>query len=146
MLYGVSPAPDLAADLRPVMTLRTRVVAARTLLKGEGVGYSATYRAPRDTHLVTLPVGYGDGVPVAASNRATVLIRGRRFPVVGRISMDYVTVEVGEAPIAVGDEAIVFGEGQGTLLPVEEAAEVAGTIAYELLVRVGSRVPRVVVR
>jgi len=145
MLYGVNPSPDLRCDLRPVMTLRTRVVAVRSLLKGEGVGYSAAFRATRDTRLATLPIGYGDGVPVSASNRATVLIRGRRFPVVGRVSMDYVTVDVSSEPIAPGEEAILFGAGQGTSLPVEEAAELAGTIAYELLVRVGARVPRVVV-
>ncbi|MDH5308074.1 MAG: alanine racemase [Myxococcales bacterium] len=143
MLYGVSPAADLTAELRPVMTLRTRVVALRTLLKGEGVGYSASFRARRDTRVATLPVGYGDAIPVAASNRAMVLIRGRRLPVVGRVSMDYVSVDVGELPVAPGDEAIVFGVGQGTALPVEEAAAAAHTIAYELLVRVGSRVRRV---
>jgi alanine racemase len=126
------------------MTLRTRVIALRTLHKGESVGYEATFRATRDTRIATLPVGYGDGIPLSASNRATVLIGGQRLPVVGRTSMDYITIDVARAAVSVGDEAILFGEGQGVRLPIEEAAAAADTIAYELLVRVGSRVPRVI--
>jgi alanine racemase len=144
MLYGARRVHDLNGELRPVMTLRTRVVALRTVHKREAVGYNATFRATRDTRVATLPVGYGDGVPLSASNRATVLIQGRRFAVVGRISMDYLGVDVGAAPVALGDEAILFGAGQGAELRVEEAADAAGTLAYELLVRVGSRVPRVI--
>ena len=142
MLYGVSPAPHLEAPLQPVMTLRTRVAHVRDVPKGGDVGYAALYRAPRDTRVATLPLGYEDGVPIAASNRGSVCIRGRRFPLVGRVSMDYVTVDVSDAPVAAGDEVVVFG-GRGDMhLSVEEAADAAGTIAYELLVRVGSRVPR----
>jgi alanine racemase len=144
LLYGVSPAADLTAPTRPVMTLRTQIVALRSLLKGEGVGYGATFRATRDTRVATLPVGYGDAIPVSAGNRATVLIRGRRLPVVGRISMDFVSVDVGKLPVRPGDEAVIFGVGQTGALPVEEAAAAARTIAYELLVRVGARVRRVV--
>ncbi|HEY5657892.1 MAG TPA: alanine racemase, partial [Myxococcota bacterium] len=144
MLYGAKPAYDLTGELQPVMTLRTRVVALRTVHKSEAVGYNATFRATRDTRVATLPVGYGDGVPISASNRATVLIQGRRFAVVGRISMDYLGVDVGTAPVALGDEAILFGAGQSAELRVEEAADAAGTLPYELLVRVGARVPRVI--
>ena len=140
-LYGVSPGPQPVAELRPAMTLRTRVAQLRALEPGDAVGYSALFRAERPTRVATLPLGYADGVPVAASNRGQVLIAGRRHPMVGRVSMDFVGVDVGEAPVAVGDEAVVFGVG----LPVEEAAAAAGTIPYELLVRVGSRVPRVYV-
>jgi alanine racemase len=144
MLYGATPAHDASGELRPVMTLRTRVVALRTVREREAVGYNATFRAPRNTRVATLPVGYGDGVPVSASNRAAVLIQGQRFAVVGRVSMDYLGVDVGVAPVALGDEAIVFGVGQGAELRVEEAAAAADALAYELLVRVGSRVPRVI--
>ena len=84
-------------------------------------------------------------MPVATSGRGEVLIRGRRFPIAGRVSMDYVGVDVGDAPVAPGDAALLFGAGAQGALPVEEAAAAAGTIAYELLVRVGSRVPRVYV-
>jgi alanine racemase len=142
MLYGVHPASHLEAALRPAMTLRTRVAHLRRLRAGESVGYAALFRAERDTRVATLPIGYADGVPIAASNRGSVLIRGRRLPMIGRVSMDYVTVDAGDAPVEIGDEVILFGEGEAGRLPVEEAAAAAGTIAYELLVRVGARVPR----
>ncbi len=142
MLYGVHPAPHLEAELRPAMTLRTRVAHVRRLRAGAAVGYAATFRAERDTRVATLPVGYADGVPIAASNRGSVLIRGRRLPMIGRVSMDYVTVDAGDAPVEIGDDAILFGGDDAGRLPVEEAAAAAGTIAYELLVRVGARVPR----
>ncbi len=145
MLYGVRPAPHLDVDLRPAMTLRTRVVHVRRLRPGDAVGYSAQYRARRATRVATLPLGYADGVPVSASNRGRVLIRGRRMPIAGRVSMDYVGVDCGDEPVSVGDEAVLFGAGDGRQLLVEEAAEAAGTIPYELLVRVGARVPRVFV-
>jgi alanine racemase len=143
LLYGVPPAAHFGAELRAAMTLRTRVAHLRRVGAGEAVGYSAVFRAPRATRVATLPIGYADGVPVSTSNRGAVLIRGRRMPIAGRVSMDFVGVDVGDEPVEIGDEAILFGEGQGTRLPVEEAAEAAGTISYELLVRVGSRVPRV---
>lgn len=149
MLYGVAPAAHLAADLRPVMSFRTAVDHLRPLRPGDAVGYSALFRAERATRVATLAAGYADGVPVSASNRSCVLIAGQRLPIVGRVSMDFIGVDVGDAPVALGDEATLFGEapegapGPERRLPVEEAAEAAGTIAYELLVRVGGRVPRV---
>ena len=125
MLYGVRPAPHLEADLRPVMTLRTRVAHVRRLEAGDSVGYSGTFRARAATRVATLAIGYADGVPVASSNRGSVLLRGQRRPIVGRVSMDFVGVDVGDAPVEIGEEAILFGEGQGTRLPVEEAAAAA---------------------
>jgi alanine racemase len=143
MLYGARPAPHLGAGLRPVMTLRARVAQLRDVPKGEAVGYAALFRATRDTRVATLPLGYEDGIPVSTSNRGSVCIRNQRFPIVGRVSMDFITVDVGDAPVEAGDEAVIFG-GQGEMhRSVDEAASDAGTIAYELLVRVGARVPRV---
>lgn len=143
MLYGVRPAPHLAAELQPAMTLRTQVVAMRSVRAGESVGYSAQFRASRDTRVATLPIGYEDGLPVAASGKGLVLIRGRRLPIAGRVSMDYASVDVEDAPVEIGDPVIVFGGSQREAsLPIEVAAEVAGTIPYELLVRVGRRVQR----
>lgn len=143
-LYGVAPSPGCSAPLRPVMTLSTRVVQVRRLAPGDAVGYGATHRAERAGWLATLAVGYGDGVPWSLGNRGQVLLRGRRVPIVGRVSMDFVTVDAGEGPVEIGDEAVLFGAGQGQRLPVEEVAAAAGTIPYEILVRVGARVPRVV--
>jgi alanine racemase len=142
MLYGVAPAPHLTASLAAAMTLRTRVVQLRSLKAGAAVGYSAEFRAQRDTRIATLPIGYADGLPISASGRGCVRIGERRMPIAGRVSMDYTTVDVGDAPIEIGDEVIIFGGAGACALPVEEAAVAAQTIAYELLVRVGSRVER----
>jgi alanine racemase len=143
MLYGVEPRPGTGSrplGLRPVMTLATRVIQVRSVQPGEAVGYGATWRASAPGRVATLAIGYADGVPWSLANRGTVLVHGQRLPVIGRVSMDLITVEVGEVPAAVGDEAIVFGEG----LPVEEAAASAGSLPYELLTRVSARVPRIV--
>jgi alanine racemase len=143
MLYGVSPAAHFDVELRPAMTLATQVVQLRSVKAGDPVGYGAEFRASRDTRIATLPIGYGDGVPVSAGGRGCVLIGGRRMPIAGRVSMDFITVDVGDAPIEIGAEAIVFGGAQGdAALTVEEAAAAARTIPYELLVRVGRRVQR----
>ncbi len=140
-LYGAPPAPHLGEKLRPVMTLAARVVSLRALVPGEAVGYGGTYRAERPTRIATLPLGYADGVPRRAGNRGQVWLAGRRLPIVGRVSMDYLAVDVGDAPVELGDEAELFGAN----LPVDEAAAAVDTLAYELLVRVGPRVPRVYV-
>lgn len=144
-LYGVAPAPHLAdPGLRPVMTLRSQVVAVRRVAAGDGVGYGHDFRAPDSGWVATLPIGYADGLPWTAGGRASVLLAGERRPLAGRVSMDSTTVWLGEAPVAVGEEAIVFGvAADGRRLPVETQAAAAGTISYELLARVGGRVPRV---
>lgn len=138
-VYGVRPAPHLPGELRPVMSLVGRVASLRTVEPGGGVGYSATWRAERATRIATVGLGYADGIPVAASNRGALQIRDRRYPIVGRVSMDSVGVDVGDGSVRVGDEAQAFGDG----ISVEEAAAAAGTIAYEILVGVGGRVSRV---
>jgi len=142
MLYGSRPAPHLEGDLVPAMTLCTRVVNLREIKAGTAVGYAATYRATQQTRIATLAIGYEDGVPVSTSGKGSVLIRGRRHPIAGRVSMDFIGVEVDDPSVKIGDEAILFGTGQDTRLLVEEAAQAADTHAYELLVRVGKRVIR----
>ncbi|MAG33621.1 MAG: alanine racemase [Deltaproteobacteria bacterium] len=146
MLYGVSPFPTHSAealDLEPVMTLAARVVATRAVKRGEGVGYGGQWRAERDTRVATLPLGYADGIPRSAFGRGAVQLAGAMRPIVGRVSMDYVGVEVGDAPVEVGDIATVFGRTpEGERVPVEDFAAAAGTIGYEILVGVGPRVPR----
>jgi alanine racemase len=145
LLYGARPAGHLRAGLRPVMTLRTRVAQVRRVERGDPVGYGSTWRARDSGWVATLPIGYADGVPWSASNQGAVWLRGRRAPVVGRISMDFVTVDAGPGPVEIGDEAILFGAGPPGTPSVEEAAAAAGTLPWEILVRVGARVPRVVV-
>jgi len=145
MLYGAAPAPHFAgAGLRPVMTLQTAVTALRRVAEGEGVGYGAVWRAPRSGWVATLPIGYADGVPWSLGRPnagGTVLLAGRPRAIVGRISMDLATVWLEDDAVALGEQAIVFGAGA----PVEALAAAAETIAYELLVRVGDRVPRMAI-
>lgn len=150
MLYGVSPFTDRTAadlDLEPVLTLAARVVAIRTVEKGAGVGYGGEWRAPRRTRVATLPLGYADGIPRAVLGRGEVVLGGARRPIVGRVSMDYLGVEIGpegsEVPIEVGSVATLFGRtAEGERVPVEDLALAAGTIGYEMLTSVGNRVPR----
>ncbi len=143
MLYGVSPAPHLASEvLRPVMSVSGRVAAVRRVRAGERVGYGGSWKAPAEGTLATVTLGYADGVPWSLAGEGGFLLRGCRVPIAGRVSMDYTTVWVGEGDAEVGDTAFLFGGSPEVRLPVEEVARRAGTIAYELLVRVGARVPR----
>lgn len=148
MLYGACSAPheDLERRLQPVMCVQTRVVAVRRLRAGDAVGYGSTWRAEGPVRVAILALGYADGVMRSLSNRGEAWLAGARRPVVGRVSMDSMAVAVTEPSpeIAVGDLATFFGkppEG-GAGIRVEEQAEAAGTLAYELLIRVGGRVPR----
>ncbi len=146
MLYGVSPFADRSAealDLEPVMTLAARVVAIRSVSKGETVGYGGEWRADRGTRVATLPLGYADGIPRSLLGRGEVFLAGRMRPIVGRVSMDYIGVDVGDAEVEVGQLATLFGRTpEGKRVPVEGLAAAAGTIGYEILVGVGARVPR----
>jgi alanine racemase len=140
-LYGVSPFPDrIGADLglQPVMTLETTVIATKRVLAGETVGYGGAWRAPRETRIAILAAGYGDGVPRHLESGAPVMIGGRALPLVGRVSMDMLAVDVMELP---GVEVGAVAQLWGPALPVERVAARAGTIAYELLCGVSQRVP-----
>jgi alanine racemase len=136
----VSPFPDGTGrelGLRPAMTLRSEVIAVKDVRTGETVGYGGTWRAARPTRLAVVAAGYGDGYPRAAGAGTPVLVGGRRAPLVGRVSMDMLTVDVTGLPeVAPGDEALLWGNG----LPVEEIARHAGTIPYELVCGVSQRV------
>ena len=140
-LYGVSPFADATAakhGLRPVMTLETTVLTVREVKRGETVGYAGAWRAERDSSIAILAAGYGDGLPRHLANGTPVLIGGSRYPLVGRVSMDMIAVDVSGAPgVSTGNKAIIWGEG----LPVEDVAMHADTIPYELLCGVSQRVP-----
>jgi alanine racemase len=142
--YGVLPSHVPGADeLRPVMSLATQVVFLKDVPQGAPVGYEATWRAPRPTRIAILPVGYNDGVSWRLSNRGEVLVRGRRAPIVGRVSMDYTTIDVGHIPgTSVGDRVMLIGEQEGERLGLEEVARRADTISYEIACAVGKRVER----
>ncbi|HET8730789.1 MAG TPA: alanine racemase [Moraxellaceae bacterium] len=143
MLYGSSPFADQSAEslgLRPVMTLSSRLIAVRRLQAGEPVGYGASWVAPRDTWIGVVGIGYGDGYPRHAPNGTPVLVNGRRVPLAGRVSMDMITVDLGDTPAQPGDPCILWGEG----LPADEVAAHAGTLSYELFCKVTNRVRRTV--
>lgn len=144
-LYGLSPFDDRSSadlGLRPAMTLRGAVAAVRRVPAGKGVSYGYAYRTDRETTLALVPVGYADGVPRQASDAGPVVIGGRRFTVAGRIAMDQFVVDVGDHPVSLGDEAVLFGDPTLGAPSATEWADAAGTINYEIVTRIGSRVPR----
>jgi alanine racemase len=144
-LYGLDPFGEDPAtrDLRPALRLETWVAAVKAIAPGESAGYGRRFVAEEPTHLATLPIGYGDGVRRALTNNAEVLIRGRRLPLVGTVSMDNVTVDVGADPAAaVGDPALLIGEQDGERITAEELARRLGTINYEITCGLLPRVPR----
>ena len=145
MLYGCSPLPEHQAELRPVLTLKTRITLIRELPAGRGVSYGRTHITARATRVATLAIGYADGVHRRLSNQgADVLIRGRRCPLLGRVTMDQTMVDVSAAPEAeIGDEAILIGADGAEEIPVAEVAAKAGTIPWEIFTSIGTRVDRV---
>lgn len=144
-MYGLSPFADRSSadlGLRPAMTLRAAVAAVRRVPAGQGVSYGYTHRTDADTTLALVPLGYADGVPRAASGSGAVRIGDETFPVAGRIAMDQFVVDVGDHPIAVGDEALLFGDPTLGAPPVEAWADAANTINYEIVTRIGPRAVR----
>lgn len=148
LLFGFDPAGQRRPEgLRPVLSLRTQICFLKDVPEGTPVGYDGTFVTTRHrTRLAVIPLGYHDGVRRELSGRGSVLLRGRRAPIVGRISMDYTTLDITEIPGAViGDVVTLIGEDSGVELSAEEVASTAGTIPYELLSTLGRRVRRVVV-
>ena len=144
-LYGLSPFDDrTSADLglRPAMTLRGAVAAVRRVPEGTGVSYGYAHRTDGERTLALVPLGYADGVPRQASGRGPVLIGGRRHTVAGRIAMDQFVVDVGDQDVAVGDEVILFGDPTLGMPSATDWADAADTINYEIVTRIGNRVPR----
>ena len=140
LLYGVSPVPDHTESLHPVMRLMARVTLVRTLPAGHGVSYGSDFITTRDTRIATVGIGYGDGYPRALSGSgAEVFIRGRRLPVIGRVTMDQIMIDASSHPdIAVGDHVELFGPN----IPVTEVARHANTIPWAILTGITRRVTR----
>jgi alanine racemase len=141
-MYGVSPLAEPRAALVPVMALRSRVARVVAVGPGTPVSYGFTYRTASATRIATVSIGYADGYPRALGNTGVMIIGGRRVPVVGRVCMDYAMLDVQDIGVREGDDVTVFGDG----LPVAEVAATAGTIAYEIVTRIGPRVPRLYLR
>ena len=126
-----------------MLSWKTQIAALREIAPGESVSYNATFRAARTTRIALLPVGYADGYNRLLSNRGEVLLRGRRAPIAGRVTMDQTMIDVTDIPdVAVGEEVILIGEQVNDRITAEDIAAHTGTIAYEVLCAVGQRVPR----
>ena len=148
MTFGVYPSPELVdkARLIPVMSFKTRILLVKDFPKGYSIGYGRTYTTRGPTRIATIPVGYGDGYGVILSNQGETLIRGKRAPIVGRVSMDMCTIDVSHIPeCRIGDEVVLLGKSGGEKIEVHEIAARSQTISYEILCALGKRAPRVFV-
>lgn len=147
MLYGASPMADTDGshyNLKPVMSLKSRLLTINHVKAGDTVGYGATYHCPQDTRIGVIGIGYGDGYPRHAPSGTPVLIFAQgqvwEAPLAGRVSMDMLTVDLSGIPANPGDEVLLWGQSWGHVLPADRIARYAGTIAYELFCQVTSRV------
>jgi len=145
--FGILPGElPGSEELKPVLSLKSQIVFLKDVPNGRGVGYGSTWRARGDRRIATVPVGYNDGVSWRLSNRGEVLVRGQRAPIVGRVSMDYTTIDVTEIPqVSVEDVVTFIGADGENRIGVEEIAGLAETIAYEITCAVGRRVQRICV-
>ena len=147
MLYGISPLPEFQKLLKPVMTWKTRIALVRDMPKGSSISYGRTFITPRKMRIATLSAGYADGYPWHLSScNAAVLVRGQRCARLGRVTMDLIMIDVSKIDkVQVGDEAVLMGRDGNEEISCAELAERAGTITWEIITRIGSRVRRVFV-
>ncbi|MGW8553617.1 alanine racemase [Streptomyces tubercidicus] len=148
-IYGISPSPEVGTSqdfgLRPAMTLEASLASVKRVPGGHGVSYGHHYTTPGETSLALIPLGYADGIPRHASGTGPVLVAGKWRTVAGRIAMDQFVVDLGGDSAEPGDPAVLFGPGDRGEPTAEDWARVAGTIGYEIVTRIGTRVPRVYV-
>ena len=143
-LYGVYPASERPIQLEPALTWKTRIGWIGSLAEGEGVSYGLTYKARRETRIAMVQVGYGDGYPRALSGVGEVLIGGARRPIIGRVCMDVSVVRLDPTDnVSVGDAVVLIGKQGDAEITVNELAHRAGTISYEILTQIGTRVKRI---
>ena len=144
--YGLSPIPaaggPAAYGLRPAMTLTARLALVKRVPAGHGVSYGHHYVTDRETTLGLVPVGYADGLPRAASSRGPILAAGKVRRIAGRVCMDQVVLDLGDDPAEAGDEVVLFGPGDGGEPTAQDWADLLGTITYEIVTRIGARIPR----
>jgi alanine racemase len=144
LLYGIVPPPlQTTIAVTPVMTLVSRVVAVKGVRPGEVTGYGARFTAERPTTIAVVPAGYADGLDVRLSGRGSVLIRGRRAPIIGSVCMDMLMADVTGLDVSPGDEVVLIGPQGDDRIDVREMAASIGTIPWEVVCRVGSRIERV---
>jgi alanine racemase len=147
MLYGISPLPEHQSAFQPVLTWKSRIGLVRNVPEGSSISYGRTFIAPKPMRVATITAGYGDGYPRHLSNTgAVMLVRGRRCPLLGRVTMDLMVIDVSELPdAAVGEEVVLLGKQGEVEVACSELADRAGTITWEIVSRIGARVRRVFV-
>jgi alanine racemase len=147
LMFGVYPSPDVtrSVPVKPALTWKSHVVYFKVVKPGHPVGYGSIWQSDHMVRVVTVPVGYGDGYFRSMTSNAEVIIRGKRYPVVGHIAMDQITVNIEWESAYNNDEVILIGERQDVAILCEELAEWAGTIPYEILTNINTRVPRLYV-
>ncbi len=147
LLYGAYPSPECGRTVavRPALAWKSRVVYFKVVRAGNPISYGSTWAPRAETRVVTVPVGYGDGYLRAVSGRAEVIVRGKRYPIVGRVCMDQLMVDIGWDSAYNDDEVVLIGEQDGARITVEEIAAWAGTVPHEVLALINTRVPRVYV-
>ena len=149
MLYGAYPAKKFkqVIDLKPVMNLKTKIISLKKVSRGTSISYGRTFRCKNESLIAVLPIGYADGYSRFLSNKGEVVFRGKKAPVVGVVCMDMVMVNVTEIPgVSLGDDVILMGSQGSENITSEEIAEKIGTISYEVLCGMGSRVPRIYIK
>lgn len=146
-LYGIYPDPGLkdAAHFEPVLSLKSRIIFVKKVRAGESVGYGREFIAERDTTIAVLPFGYSNGYPYAAWKKASVLFKGKRYPLAGKVSMDYIAIDLGGTDAKEGETITLIGEDQGECITAEDIAGWAGTIPYEIVTRLNPHLPRIVI-
>ena len=147
MLYGISPLPEFQRLLKPAMTWKTRIALIRDMPAGHGISYGRSFITPHPMRVATLSAGYADGYPRHLSNRGVaMLVRGKPCPLLGRVTMDLMVIDLSDLPEAtVGDEVVLMGRQGDEEISATELADLAGTINWEIVTRIGSRVRRVYV-
>ena len=145
MMYGLNPrgTGKLGLDLKPVLSLKTRISFLKKVPAGRHLSYGGTHKTSVPTRIATLPVGYSHGYRVDFSNKSFVLVQGRRCPVAGRVTMDQTLVDIGKSPARRWDEVTLIGVSRGKRISAEELAQIAGTIPYEIVCSIHSRIPRI---
>ncbi|WP_258840447.1 alanine racemase [Mechercharimyces sp. CAU 1602] len=149
-LYGYYPSPEVDRSriaLRPALTLKTKVVRVKRLPKSYGVSYGKTTTVNGKQWIATLPIGYADGFSRQLSNRGVALIGGKRVPIVGRVCMDQMMIDVSSVmPVKVGDEVVLYGNQRASSISVDEVADMLNTISYEVTSKISRRVPRIYIK
>jgi len=145
LLYGIYPSEKIKNNIsvKPALTWKSRVVYFKVIRAGDSVGYGSTWKSDHQIRAVTVPVGYGDGYFRSLSNKSEVIIRGRKYPLIGTVSMDQIVVNIENESAFNGDEVILLGESEREKISAVDLAKLAGTIPYEILTNINTRVPRI---